>query len=71
MVQGDGASALRSRRTGFDGVLFTGSWAVGASSRPTRSAEARGVEMGGKNGVLVCADADLDAAAQRSRSAPA
>ncbi len=67
VVQGDGAvgAALAANR-GLDGVLFTGSWAVGRrilEANLDQPWKLVALEMGGKNGVLVCADADLDAAA--------
>jgi succinylglutamic semialdehyde dehydrogenase len=66
-VQGDGAvgAALAAHRD-LDGVLFTGSWSVGRAileatlDQPWKIVA---LEMGGKNGVIVCDDADLDAAA--------
>ncbi len=67
VVQGDGSvgAALAAHR-GLDGVLFTGSWAVGRrilEANLDQPWKLVALEMGGKNGVLVCADADLDAAA--------
>jgi len=67
VVHGDGAigAALAAHR-GLDGVLFTGSWAVGRrilEANLDQPWKILALELGGKNGVLVCADADLDAAA--------
>jgi succinylglutamic semialdehyde dehydrogenase len=67
VVQGDGSigAALAAHRD-IDGVLFTGSWAVGRrilESNLDQPWKLVALELGGKNGVLVCADADLDAAA--------
>jgi len=67
LVQGDGAlgSALAAHAE-IDAVLFTGSWAVGRAllaatlDQPWKLVV---LEMGGKNAVLVCEDADLRAAA--------
>ena len=50
----------------LDGVLFTGSYAAGRrilEATLDQPWKLVALEMGGKNGVLVCADADLDAAA--------
>jgi succinylglutamic semialdehyde dehydrogenase len=67
VVQGDGASgALLAAHPKLDGVLFTGSWTVGRrilEATLDQPWKLVALEMGGKNGVLVCADADLDAAA--------
>jgi succinylglutamic semialdehyde dehydrogenase len=67
VVQGDGAvgAALAAHRE-LDGVLFTGSWVVGRrilEANLDQPWKIVALELGGKNGVLVCADADLDAAA--------
>jgi succinylglutamic semialdehyde dehydrogenase len=66
LVQGDGTLGARlSAHPGIDGVLFTGSWAVGRrilEATLDQPAKLVALEMGGKNGVLVCDDADLDAA---------
>jgi succinylglutamic semialdehyde dehydrogenase len=48
-------------------VLFTGSWAAGRAilaATLDQPWKLTALEMGGKNAVLVCADADLDAAAR-------
>jgi succinylglutamic semialdehyde dehydrogenase len=48
-----------------DGVLFTGSWAVGRALREATAGEPGRIlalEMGGKNAIAVLADADLDLA---------
>ncbi len=67
LVQGDGEQGARlSVHPGVDGVLFTGSYAVGRrilEATLDQPHKLVALEMGGKNGVLVCADADLDAAA--------
>ncbi len=67
VVQGDGASgAALAGHPDLDGVLFTGSWSVGRrilEATLDQPWKLVALEMGGKNGVLVCADADLDAAA--------
>ncbi len=50
---------------GIDGVLFTGSWATGralAEATLDQPGKLLALEMGGKNAMLVCADADLDLA---------
>jgi len=67
VVQGDGAvgAALAAHRE-LDGVLFTGSASVGRrilGATLDQPWKLVALELGGKNGVLVCADADLDAAA--------
>ena len=52
-----------------DGVLFTGSWAVGrALSEATldQPGKVLALEMGGKNAMIVLADADLDLAASEA-----
>jgi succinylglutamic semialdehyde dehydrogenase len=67
LVQGDAAQGERlCVHPDVDAVLFTGSYAVGRRilevtlDQPWKLVA---LEMGGKNGVLVCDDADLDAAA--------
>ncbi len=50
----------------IDGVLFTGSYAVGRALREATLDQPRKLlvlEMGGNNAIVVCADADLDRAA--------
>lgn len=68
LVQGDGASgAALATHSGADGVLFTGSWAVGRRILEATLDQPRkllALEMGGKNGVLVAGDADLESAAR-------
>jgi succinylglutamic semialdehyde dehydrogenase len=52
-----------------DGVLFTGSWAVGRALREAALDQPRkllALEMGGKNAMIVLADADLDLAASEA-----
>jgi succinylglutamic semialdehyde dehydrogenase len=68
LVQGDGAQGgALAAHPGVDAVLFTGSHAVGRSivqanlEQPWKLVV---IEAGGKNGVLVAADADLAAAAR-------
>ncbi len=67
LVQGDGEQGARlSVHPDVDGVLFTGSYAVGRrilEATLDQPHKLVALEMGGKNGVLVCEDADLDAAA--------
>jgi succinylglutamic semialdehyde dehydrogenase len=68
LVQGDGAlGAALAAHPDVDGVLFTGSWAVGRALLAATLDQPHklvALEMGGKNAVLVCEDADLDAAAR-------
>jgi succinylglutamic semialdehyde dehydrogenase len=48
-----------------DGVLFTGSWTAGralAEATLDQPGKLLALEMGGKNAMVVCADADLDLA---------
>ena len=50
---------------GIDGVLFTGSWAAGralAEAALDQPGKLLALEMGGKNAMLVCGDADLELA---------
>jgi succinylglutamic semialdehyde dehydrogenase len=50
---------------GVDGVLFTGSWAAGralAEATLDQPGKLLALEMGGKNAMVVCADADLELA---------
>ncbi len=67
LVQGEGASgAALAAHPDVDGVLFTGSYAVGRrilEQTLDQPHKLVALEMGGKSSVLVCADADLDAAA--------
>jgi succinylglutamic semialdehyde dehydrogenase len=66
VVQGDGAiGAALAAHADVDGVLFTGSWGVGRRILEATLDQPRklvALEMGGKNSILVQADADLDAA---------
>jgi succinylglutamic semialdehyde dehydrogenase len=68
VIQGDGSvGAALAAHDDVDGVLFTGSFAVGQRIREATLSQPwklLALEMGGKNGVLVCEDADLDAAAE-------
>jgi hypothetical protein len=71
IVQG-GADVGRNLalHAGIDGVLFTGSWAAGralAEATLDQPGKLLALEMGGRNAMLVCADADLDAAPPRPR----
>jgi succinate-semialdehyde dehydrogenase/glutarate-semialdehyde dehydrogenase len=66
VLQGDGATGAALIEAGVDKVSFTGSVATGR-----RVAEACGrnlipvtLELGGKDAMIVCADADLERAAQ-------
>jgi acyl-CoA reductase-like NAD-dependent aldehyde dehydrogenase len=66
VLQGDGATGAALIESGVNKVSFTGSVATGR-----RVAEACGrnlipctLELGGKDAMIVCADADLDRAAQ-------
>jgi succinylglutamic semialdehyde dehydrogenase len=67
VVQGDASVGARlAAHESLDGVLFTGSYAAGRrilEATLDQPWKLVALEMGGKNGVLVCADADLDAAA--------
>ncbi|HTO06639.1 MAG TPA: aldehyde dehydrogenase family protein [Myxococcota bacterium] len=67
VVQGDASIGARiAAHPALDGVLFTGSYAAGrriAQATADQPWKLLALELGGKNGVLVCADADLDAAA--------
>ena len=67
-IQGDGATgAALAAHADVDAVLFTGSWAVGRrilEATLDQPWKIVALEMGGKNGALVAADADLDAAAR-------
>ena len=67
LVQGDGEQGAQlSGHPHVDGVLFTGSYAVGRrilEATLDQPHKLVALEMGGKNGALVCDDADLDAAA--------
>jgi len=67
LVQGEATVGARlAAHPGLDGVLFTGSYAAGRrilEATLDQPWKLVALEMGGKNGVLVCADADLDAAA--------
>ncbi len=54
---------------GVDGVLFTGSWAVGralAQALLDQPQKILALEMGGKNAIVVLADADLELAVAES-----
>ncbi len=67
LIQGDGAQGAKlAAHPDVQGVLFTGSYAVGRrilEATLDQPWKLVALEMGGKNGALVCADADLDAAA--------
>lgn len=69
LLQGDGAAgaALAAQRD-VDGVLFTGSWSAGRrilEATLDQPWKLLALEMGGKNAALVCADAELDGAAEQ------
>jgi len=66
LVQGGSAvGAALAGHPDVDGVLFTGSWAVGQAIRKANQGQTKllALEMGGKNAALVLADADLEKAA--------
>jgi succinylglutamic semialdehyde dehydrogenase len=66
LLQGPGpVGAALAAHPGVDGVLFTGSWAVGLAIQKATHGQAKmlALEMGGKNAALVLRDADLDKAA--------
>jgi succinylglutamic semialdehyde dehydrogenase len=65
LVQGGPAvGAALSAHRDVDGVLFTGSWAVGQAIQRANQGQTRllALEMGGKNAALVLADANFDKA---------
>ncbi len=65
LVQGGPAvGAALSAHRDVDGVLFTGSWAVGQAIRKANLGQTRllALEMGGKNAAIVLPDADFDKA---------
>src|SRR5207237_7527886 len=65
LVQGPGpVGAALAAHPGVDGVLFTGSWAVGQAIQRASLGQTKllALEMGGKNAALVLRDADLDKA---------
>jgi len=67
VVQGAGETGRAlAVHADVDGVLFTGSWAVGralAEATLDQPGKILALEMGGKNAIVVCADADLERAA--------
>jgi len=66
LVQGGPAvGAALAAHEGIDGVLFTGSWAVGQAIQKANQGRTKllALEMGGKNAAIVLADADLEKAA--------
>ena len=67
LIQGDGTQGAKlASHPDVQGVLFTGSYSVGKRIREATLEQPWklvALEMGGKNGVLVCEDADLEAAA--------
>jgi len=66
LLQGPGpVGAALAAHPGVDGVLFTGSWAVGLAIERATHGQAKmlALEMGGKNAAVVLRDADLDKAA--------
>jgi succinylglutamic semialdehyde dehydrogenase len=66
IVQGGGdVGRGLALHAGIDGVLFTGSWATGralAEAALDQPGKLLALEMGGKNAMLVCCDADLELA---------
>jgi succinylglutamic semialdehyde dehydrogenase len=66
LVQGDGSQGARlAGHPEIDGVLFTGSWGVGRrilEATLDQPWKLVALEMGGKNGLVVWEDADVDAA---------
>jgi succinylglutamic semialdehyde dehydrogenase len=66
VVHGGAATGSRlALHPGVDGVLFTGSWAVGrrlAEATLDQPGKILALEMGGKNAMLVLADCDLELA---------
>src|SRR6267378_3494316 len=65
LVQGGPAvGAALTAHAGVDGVLFTGSWAVGQAIQRANLGQTKllALEMGGKNAALVLGDADFDKA---------
>ena len=69
LVQGEGAAGgALSAHPDVDGVLFTGSWAVGRrilEATLDQPWKIVALEMGGKNAALVCADAELEGASEQ------
>jgi len=66
LVQGGPpVGAALAAHEGVDGVLFTGSWAVGQAIQKANQGRTKllALEMGGKNAAIVLADADLEKAA--------
>ncbi|HEY4885961.1 MAG TPA: aldehyde dehydrogenase family protein [Myxococcales bacterium] len=66
LVQGGPAvGAALAAHEGVDGILFTGSWAVGQAIQKANQGRTKllALEMGGKNAAVVLADADLEKAA--------
>ena len=67
LVQGAGPTGeALALAEGVDGVLFTGSWAVGRRLREAtldQPGKLLALEMGGKNAMIVWRDADLELAA--------
>jgi aldehyde dehydrogenase (NAD+) len=67
VIEGDGAVTQELLALGFDRVLFTGGTEIGrkilAGAAPHLTPVT--LELGGKNPVIVAADADLDVAAKR------
>jgi succinate-semialdehyde dehydrogenase/glutarate-semialdehyde dehydrogenase len=66
VVQGDGETGAALVEAGVDKVSFTGSVATGRKVAEAcgRQLIACTLELGGKDAMIVCADADLDRAAQ-------
>jgi succinylglutamic semialdehyde dehydrogenase len=66
VVQGGADVGRRvALHAGVDGVLFTGSWGAGraiAEATLDQPGKLLALELGGKNAMIVCADADFDLA---------
>src|SRR5712664_194604 len=62
---GPAVGAALAAHEGVDGVLFTGSWAVGQAIQKANQGRTKllALEMGGKNAAVVLADAELEKAA--------
>jgi succinylglutamic semialdehyde dehydrogenase len=66
LIQGGAeVGAALAAHSGVDGVLFTGSWAVGQAIQKANQGQTKllALEMGGKNAAIVLGDADLEKAA--------
>jgi aldehyde dehydrogenase (NAD+) len=67
VIEGDGAVSQELIAQGFDRILFTGGSEVGRKVYESAARHLTPVtlELGGKNPVIVAADADIDVAAKR------